>query len=116
MDPIEGIVQFNLDRGLTDFCPTAEYKMLFEELQEFLMAAAQDDTHEMVDALCDAIVVAVGGLNKLGYAPDKALQETVEAVMALLIVIQASGKKIVIKIRLPSIKPTTQKLRGDLWS
>jgi phosphoribosyl-ATP pyrophosphohydrolase len=80
MDPIEGIVQFNLDRGLTDFCPTAEYKMLFEELQEFLMAAAQDDTHEMVDALCDVIVVAVGGLSKLGYAPDTALQETVKEI------------------------------------
>jgi hypothetical protein len=31
-------------------------------------------------------------------------------------VIQASGKKIATKIRLPSIKPTTQKLRGNLWN
>jgi|SaaInl85LU_5_DNA_1037374.scaffolds.fasta_scaffold30250_3 hypothetical protein len=80
MDPIEGIVQFNLDRGLVDFCPKAECKMLFEELQEFITAAAQHDTPEMVDALCDAVVVAVGGLSKLGYAPDTALQETVKEI------------------------------------
>jgi len=80
MDPIKGIVQFNLDRGLTDFSPTPEYKMLHEELQEFLVAAAQNNTYEMVDALCDITVVAVGSLSKLGYDPNKALQETVKEI------------------------------------
>ena len=80
MNPIDGIVRFNEDRKLTTFNGIAEYNMLHEELQEFLSAVAQEDKHEMVDALCDIIVVGIGAINKLGYIPAEALLETVEEI------------------------------------
>lgn len=80
MNPLKGIVQFNIDRQLTQFEPTAEYAMLTEELQEFFTAYAAQDTNEMLDALCDVIVVATGAIHKMGYDPIKALQETVKEI------------------------------------
>lgn len=82
MNPIDGIIEFNKQRELNDFNAIAEYKMLEEELQEFLTAYAENDEYEMVDALCDIIVFAVGGIRKLGYAPEAALQETVKEIMS----------------------------------
>lgn len=82
MNAIDGIIEFNVQRELNDFDAIAEYKMLEEELQEFQFAAAEEDEHEMVDALCDLIVFAVGGIRKLGYAPEAALQETVKEIMS----------------------------------
>lgn len=79
-NPINQIVNFNVDRNLVTFNSRAEYAMLFEELQEFLMAAAQENEHEMVDGLCDLIVVSIGALYKLGYHPDAALLETVREI------------------------------------
>ena len=79
-NPINQIVDFNVDRNLVSFDSKLEYNMLFEELQEFMMAAAQEDEHEMVDGLCDVIVVAVGAIYKLGYYPDAALLETVREI------------------------------------
>lgn len=80
MCPLEGIVQFNIERNLVHYNGQAEYNMLLEELQEFLYANANNDEHEMVDALCDIIVVATGGLYKLGYDPKQALLETVKEI------------------------------------
>jgi hypothetical protein len=80
MDPIEGIVKFNTDRNLIDYLPFAEYNMLMEELQEFMWGGANNNELEMVDALCDIIVVATGALHKLGYDPTKALSETVKEI------------------------------------
>lgn len=79
-NPINQIVDFNVDRNLVDFNSNLEYAMLFEELQEFMMASAQENEHEMVDGLCDVIVVAVGAIYKLGYYPDAALLETVKEI------------------------------------
>jgi len=80
MNPIEGIVKFNTDRNLTEYLPFSEYNMLMEELQEFMWGGANNDETEMVDALCDIIVVATGALHKLGYDPTKALGETVKEI------------------------------------
>lgn len=80
MDPIKAIVKFNTDRNLVKYDSTTEYGMLFEELQEFLLASAKRDEQEAVDALCDIIVVAVGSLHKLGYDPGLALSETLKEI------------------------------------
>lgn len=77
MDPIQGIVDFNIDRRLKVFRAESEYDMLAEELQEFKAACEADDEYEMIDALCDLIVVATGAIYKLGYDPNDALIETV---------------------------------------
>lgn len=80
MSPLKGIVRFNIDRKLETFSPTAEYEMLLEELQEFFEAYANEDQHEMLDALCDIIVVAAGAIYKMGYHPELALKETVKEI------------------------------------
>lgn len=77
MNPLQGIVKFNEDRKLSTFKGEAEYTMLSEELQEFYTAYAESDQYEMIDALCDLIVVATGAIHKLGYDPEDALTETV---------------------------------------
>lgn len=78
--PINGIVDFNNARGLKNFNGEAEYNMLSEELQEFFSAYSEEDEYEMVDALCDLIVVAAGAIHKLKYDPRAALQETVKEI------------------------------------
>jgi len=80
MGALQGIVQFNIDRKLNTFSPGAEHGMLLEELQEFFEAYANDDQYEMLDALCDIIVVATGAIYKMGYEPELALQETVKEI------------------------------------
>lgn len=79
MTNFEGIVKFNTDRYLMTFDSDVEYKLLEEELQEFFWATEKADK---VDALCDLVVVAVGGLYKLGYDPEKALAETVKEILS----------------------------------
>ena len=79
MTNFEGIIKFNTDRLLTTFDSDVEYTLLEEELQEFFWATENIDR---VDALCDLIVVAVGGLYQLGYDPEKALAETVKEVLS----------------------------------
>lgn len=74
--PLDSIVKFNVQRGLKLFNAKAELLMLEEELQEFKDAFQKNDEHEMVDALCDIIVLATGAIHKLGYDPTKALLET----------------------------------------
>ncbi len=80
MHPIDGIVEFNKERRLETFKGLAEYKMLVEELQEFLVACSESDTHEMLNALCDLIVLSTGAIYKLGYDPTKVLDETVKEI------------------------------------
>ncbi len=80
MCPLDGIVQFNIERRLEKFKGGAEYTMLSEELQEFYTAYAEGDEYEMLDALCDLIVVATGGIYKLGYSPKLALAQTVKEI------------------------------------
>lgn len=80
MTPIPGIVKFNVDRNLKTFNPDAEYDMISSELREFCTAAALKDEDEIVNALCDIVVLAVGGLHKLGYDPSIALAETVREI------------------------------------
>ncbi len=80
MNALQGIVAFNEERGLKDFDLLNEHRMLLEELQEFMHASSCDQEYETVDALCDIIVVAAGGLHKLGYNPESALLETVKEI------------------------------------
>lgn len=82
MTPLEAIVKFNKDRHLTEYTPSAEYKMLLEELEEYLTAVIDNDKYEQVNALTDIIVVATGALHKMGYDPTKALHETVTEIMS----------------------------------
>lgn len=80
MNPLDSIVDFNVTRRLVNYSPSAEYNMLLEELQEFMWAGTANDETEMLDALCDIIVVATGAIYKLGYDPTKALEETVKEI------------------------------------
>jgi NTP pyrophosphatase (non-canonical NTP hydrolase) len=80
MNPLQGIVRFNVDRKLESFNPAAEHAMLSEELQEFFKAYDNDDDYEMLDALCDIIVVATGAIYKMGYHPELALKQTVKEI------------------------------------
>lgn len=80
MCPLDEIVKWNEERQLVNFDATAEHTMLYDELAEFYTAYAEENEHEMVDALCDIIVVAAGALHKLGYDPKKAMKETVKEI------------------------------------
>lgn len=80
MCPLDGIVAWNKERHLVTFDADAEHAMLVEELCEFYHGYATDSEHEMVDALCDIIVVATGAINKLGYDPKGALEETLKEI------------------------------------
>jgi predicted HAD superfamily Cof-like phosphohydrolase len=80
MSNLADIVQFNVTRGLVTFKGEAEYTMLTEELNELKLALDTLNEYEMVDALCDLIVVATGAIYKLGYDPDEALGETVREI------------------------------------
>ena len=75
MNAIQNIVDWNISRNLTEFNPDNEIRLLSEELAEFITAVNNDDEYEMVDALADLIVVAIGGIYKLGYTPEKVLIE-----------------------------------------
>lgn len=82
MTPIKDIEKFNKDRSLTEFNLETEIKLLLEELNEFVEAAQADNVDEIVDALCDIVVVAVGSLYKLGYDATLALQETTKEILS----------------------------------
>lgn len=73
----EKIIQWNEQRNNKEFNSESEYKMLKEELAEFLEAK---DEYEMVDALCDLIVIATGAIHKLGYSPKLAMLETLQEI------------------------------------
>ena len=75
MTVFERIVEWNKDRNNLTFDSMKEFDMLLEELEEFGEATTDED---MVDALCDLIVVATGGLFKLGYDPEKCMDEVIK--------------------------------------
>jgi len=79
-DPIDKIVKLNEERyGLT-FNPEKAIEKLEEELQEFKDAVKNNDIHEMIDALTDLRVIAIGEIRKAGYNPKCTLQETVKEI------------------------------------
>ena len=81
MTPTQGIIKFNEDRGLVDnYLIRQEYSMIAEEMTEFHEAIRRNDEHEMVDALADIIVVAIGALYKKGYNPDLVLKQTIKEI------------------------------------
>jgi len=90
MTVFEDIKKFNKERGLLkEFNMDNEVAMLKEELQEFIEATSEK---EMIDALCDIIVVATGGILKLGYDPEKAMKETTMEILSRKGKINESGK------------------------
>jgi len=81
-DIIAHILKFNEERNLNVFSAKTEHTMLSEELEEFLQASLSNDEHDQVNALCDIIVLAVGGLNKLAYDTAEVLRETVKEILS----------------------------------
>ena len=80
MKPLVEIMKLNQERyGTTFNCPKAVEK-LTEELEEFDEGFEKADTHEMVDALADLIVIATGELVKLGFNPELCLKQTVKEI------------------------------------
>lgn len=78
MDVINKIVKWNLDRGLTTYNAEKDFSILASEVDEYFYNVKNNKL--VVDDLCDIIVVAVGTLNKLGYDPTLALEETVKEI------------------------------------
>ena len=75
----EQIIKWNKERKIPcNFGIKAEYSKLEEELIE--LKTADGDSDLQVDALCDLIVVATGGIWKLGYDPTLALEETLKEI------------------------------------
>lgn len=68
------VINFNKERCIPQkFVTQSEFWMLREELDELDKAFSPD---EQVDALCDIIVLAIGGMWKLGYDYHIAMDET----------------------------------------
>lgn len=80
MKPLLDIMKLNQDRyGVTFDFPKALDK-LNEELVEFEDGFDRADTHEMIDALADIIVIAAGEMVKLGFNPELCLKQTVKEI------------------------------------
>lgn len=80
MKPLLDIMKLNQDRyGVTFDFPKALDK-LNEELVEFEDGFDRADTHEMIDALADLIVIAAGEMVKLGFNPELCLKQTVKEI------------------------------------
>lgn len=78
--PLLDIMKLNQDRyGVTFDFPKALDK-LNEELVEFEDGFDRADTHEMIDALADIIVIAAGEMVKLGFNPELCLKQTVKEI------------------------------------
>ena len=74
MTVTDRIINFNKERNIPQkFDTDAEFWMLREELGELYNAKTDE---ERVDALCDLIVIATGGLWKLGMDHEIAMDET----------------------------------------
>ena len=65
MDHIYEICNWNEERGLTKYLPSLEYKMLDEEVEEYMEACITAEVVDQADAIADIIFVAVGSLYKL---------------------------------------------------
>ena len=78
--PLLEIMRLNQERyGVTFDFPKALDK-LNEELDEFEDGFDRADTHEMIDALADIIVIAAGEMVKLGFNPELCLKQTVKEI------------------------------------
>lgn len=74
MTVTDRIINFNKERKIPrKFIVQNEFWMLREELDELDKAFTPK---EQADALCDLIVIATGGLWKLYFDPDIAMNET----------------------------------------
>lgn len=72
------IRNWNVDRCIPqEFNVQAEVAMLLEEVQELLLAKTPE---EQLDALNDITVLAGGGVWKLGYDNDIAMDETLQEI------------------------------------
>ena len=78
--PLCDIMKLNQDRYGTTFDFPKAMEKLNEELEEFDEAFAKADTHEMIDALADLIVIAAGEMVKLGFNPELCLKQTVKEI------------------------------------
>lgn len=98
---IERIVEWNNARGLLNNGADVanEASLIVEEVIEMISDAKSSDARDVakrfvaywmkpdkitderaIDALCDVIVYAVGGIKKLGYDPNVALDETLKEI------------------------------------
>lgn len=80
MKPLLDIMKLNQERyGTTFDFPKAQEK-LQSEMDEFEEGFDKADTHEMIDALADIIVIAAGEMVKLGFNPELCLKQTVREI------------------------------------
>jgi len=80
MKPLVEIMKLNQNRYGTTFNYPRAVEKLSEEIDEFAYGFERADTHEMVDALADLIVIATGELVKLGFNPELCLKQTVKEI------------------------------------
>lgn len=80
MKPLSEIVKLNQTRYGTDFNGDTAVAKLKEELQELVDAIAINNTTEIVDAISDIAVIAIGELTKLKYNPELVLKQTVKEI------------------------------------
>ena len=78
--PLLEIMRLNQERYGTTFDFPKALEKLNEELEEFEDGFVKADTHEMIDALADLIVIAAGEMVKLGFNPELCLKQTVKEI------------------------------------
>ena len=78
--PLLEIMRLNQERYGTSFNFPKALEKLNEELEEFEDGFDRADTHEMIDALADLIVIAAGEMVKLGFNPELCLKQTVKEI------------------------------------
>ncbi len=78
--PLLEIMRLNQERYGTSFNFPKALEKLNEELEEFEEGFDKADTHEMIDALADLIVIAAGEMVKLGFNPELCLKQTVKEI------------------------------------
>ena len=78
--PLLEIMRLNQERYGTSFNFPKALEKLNEELEEFEDGFEKADTHEMIDALADLIVIAAGEMVKLGFNPELCLKQTVKEI------------------------------------
>ena len=75
------IRRFNVERNMIDtWSSKVEYENLLEELNEFREACIEDDEHEIIDALADICVFAIGAMYKRGYSFEDCMDEVLQEI------------------------------------
>lgn len=97
-DPIAQIVLWNKSRNLNTYDERTEDNLLAEELEELSAARTAIDSHGIIDAYADILVVVTGSIHKYGYNPNLVLAETLKEITS----------------RKGSINPETGKWEKDL--